>query len=151
VLWRCWAMVSRVPASYRSPVMQSCNCAASCACVDSSLFAFRFHQYELIVCQRTAETDDCMQYAARCQPSLENTQRVSSSRRRYKASLVLRSATALSDHLQVPLPQESCLWCNDIIFQDMNFQEFLFVPSSVSLAGSSVVAQSSPNLNIATA
>ena len=70
--------------------------------MDSSLFAFRFRQYELIVCQRTAETGDCMQYAARCQPCLQNTQRVGSSRRKYKASLVRRSATALSDHLGCP-------------------------------------------------
>ena len=152
----CCGAVGRSFREYLEAIVhRRCSCTASCACVDLSLFASRLRQYELIVCQRAAETGDCMQRAAH----VSLASRIHNVRAALvadtKASLVLRSADSTVGLHTVSFEiayksrfiKDLASGPTALYFKIRTPKSFLFLPSSVSLAGSSVVAQSNLNHN----
>lgn len=115
-----------------------------------ALFAFLFRQYELVIWQRTAETGDRMQHAARCQPRLKNTQRVDNSCRRCKAGLLLRFCCGSVRLPAVFLPfnckslflKNLASGSTRLYFERRTSKNSCLCRPQCSLAGSSLVEQS---------
>lgn len=152
----CCGAVGRSFREYLEAIVhRRCSCTASCACVDLSLFASRLRQYELIVCQRAAETGDCMQRAAHVSLASRIHNVWAALVADTKASLVLRSADSTVGLHTVSFEiayksrfiKDLTSGPTALYLKIRTSKSFLVLPSSVSLAGSSVVAQSDLNHN----